>query len=179
MTQIKKSGGKIRYIPRGNRAKLEKLCQYILRPPVSNERISFLPNGHIAYKLKTPYSDGRTYVFFEPIKFIEKLASLIPPPRSNLLHFHGVFAPHSKLRKKIVPPNDFTQNAQTRSYRSINSWAMLMKKCFAHDPLECPNCSSRMTIISIILDRETTRTILSSLNLPVDPPFIHPARASP
>lgn len=35
--------------------KLERLCRYIARPAVSTERLSLTAQGHIHYRLKTPY----------------------------------------------------------------------------------------------------------------------------
>ncbi|WP_442958373.1 hypothetical protein [Povalibacter sp.] len=32
-----------------------------------------------------------------------RLAALVPPPRMHLTRFHGVFAPHSKLRAVVTP----------------------------------------------------------------------------
>jgi hypothetical protein len=32
-----------------------------------------------------------------------RLAALVPPPRMHLTRYHGVFAPHSKLRAAITP----------------------------------------------------------------------------
>lgn len=37
------------------------------------------------------------------MEFLRKLAPLVPPPRVNLLRFHGVFAPNAKLRRLVVP----------------------------------------------------------------------------
>jgi hypothetical protein len=34
----------------------------------------------------------------EPLDFMARLAALVPPPRMHLTRYHGVFAPHSKLR---------------------------------------------------------------------------------
>jgi hypothetical protein len=31
------------------------------------------------------------------------LAALVPPPRMHLTRFHGVFAPHSRLRAAVTP----------------------------------------------------------------------------
>jgi hypothetical protein len=39
----------------------------------------------------------------EPLKFIERLAALLPLPRLHLIRFHAVLAPNAKLRSKIVP----------------------------------------------------------------------------
>jgi hypothetical protein len=39
----------------------------------------------------------------QPTAFLARVAALVPPPRHPLIRFHGVFAPHSAWRKKIVP----------------------------------------------------------------------------
>ena len=40
------------------RDKLERLCRYICRPPVSEKRLFLTARGDIGYTLKTPYRDG-------------------------------------------------------------------------------------------------------------------------
>ena len=88
---------------RAGRDKLERLCRYICRPPVSEKRLFVTPRGDIGYSLKTPYRDGTTHVIFEPLDFIARLAALVPPPRLSLTRFHGVFAPNSPYRARITP----------------------------------------------------------------------------
>ena len=65
------------------RDKLERLCRYITRPAVSEQRLSLTPNGNVRYQLKTPYRDGTTHVIFEPLDFIARLAALAPRPTSQ------------------------------------------------------------------------------------------------
>ena len=60
------------------RKKLERLCRYISRPAVSEQRLSLTPNGNIRYQPKTPYRDGTTHVIFEPLDFIARLAAWCP-----------------------------------------------------------------------------------------------------
>ena len=76
------------------RQKLKRLCRYISRPAIAEQRLSLTPNGNVQYHLKTPYRDGTTHVIFEPLGFIARLAALVPKPRVNLTRFHGVFAPN-------------------------------------------------------------------------------------
>ena len=85
------------------RKKLERLCRYIARPAISEQRLSLLDDGRIRYELKTPYRDGTTHVILEPLDFLARLAALVPKPRVNLTRFHGVFAPNSKHRVQITP----------------------------------------------------------------------------
>jgi len=81
------------------RDKLEKLCRYIARPAVSEERLKQLPSGDIVLKLKTKYSDGTSHLLFSGLEFVEKIAALVPPPRIHLTRFFGCLAPHAKLRR--------------------------------------------------------------------------------
>lgn len=57
----------------GHRKKLEKICRYIARPAISEERLSVNARGQVIYKLKTPYDNGTTQIVFEPMEFMENL----------------------------------------------------------------------------------------------------------
>ncbi|MBK7963276.1 MAG: transposase [Bdellovibrionales bacterium] len=48
------------------REKLEKICRYIARPALSEERLSTNVRGEIIYRLKKPWSDGTLAVKFTP-----------------------------------------------------------------------------------------------------------------
>ncbi|WP_193679009.1 transposase, partial [Pseudomonas aeruginosa] len=83
--------------------KLEKLCRYITRPAISEQRLSISPQGRVRYQLKTPWRNGTTHVEWDAVDFIAKLAALVPPPRAHLTRFHGVFAPNANLRAQLTP----------------------------------------------------------------------------
>ena len=86
------------------RKKLERICRYISRPSLSEERLSVNGKGQVVYKLKKAYDNGTTHIVLNPLDFLSRLASLVPRPRVNLVRFHGVFAPHFKHRDQVVPP---------------------------------------------------------------------------
>ena len=46
---------------------------------------------------------------FEPLETVEKLAALVPPPRFNLVRYHGVLAPAAHSRSQIVPANPMAE----------------------------------------------------------------------
>ena len=52
-----------------DRDSLERLCRYIARPAVSNERLSVNDRGQVVYRLKPPFHDGTTHVVLDPISF--------------------------------------------------------------------------------------------------------------
>ena len=81
-----------------DRKGLEHLCRYVARPAVVNSRLSMDREGRIIYKLKKAYQNGTTHLRFSPEDFIEKLIALVPTPRMNLIRYHGVLGPNSKLR---------------------------------------------------------------------------------
>ncbi len=85
------------------RHKLERLCRYVSRPPVAVDRMALTSSGQVRYTLKTPYRDGTTHIVVEPLDLMARLAALVPPPRMHLTRYHGVLAPHSKLRAAVTP----------------------------------------------------------------------------
>jgi len=86
-----------------DRARLEQLCRYILRPPLAENRLRRLADGRVRLELKRPWSDGTTYLLFEPVELPEKLAALTPRPEINLVLYHGVLAPHARWRRTSSP----------------------------------------------------------------------------
>lgn len=110
------------------RKELEHLCHYITRSAIANERLTLNSAGQVVLTLKTPYRDGTTHLVMSPLEFMQRLATLVPRPRLNLIRFHGVLAPNAKLRAEIIPDgkkskptdaNDDVPCSPTQSYDLI------------------------------------------------------------
>ena len=86
-----------------DRKRLEQLCRNITRPALSDERVQLNAAGQVELKLKTPWRDGTTNLVMSPLEFMQRLATLVPRPRSHLIRFHGGLAPKAKLRPVVVP----------------------------------------------------------------------------
>jgi hypothetical protein len=123
------------------RDKLEHLARYVSRPPVATERLSLTEGGLVRLALKTPYRDGTTHVIFEPEDFIARLVALVPKPRAHLTRYHGVFAPASPDRARVVPKTrvaaagkavESGEPSASDRQRSL-SWAQRLKRAFAID----------------------------------------------
>jgi hypothetical protein len=69
------------------------------------------------YELRHRWRDGRTHVVFEPLELLEKLAALIPPPRFNLVRYHGVLAPGARRRAEVVPSDSGAEDLQITDVR--------------------------------------------------------------
>jgi hypothetical protein len=82
---------------------LERLCRYMARPAVASGRVTRLPDGNVAYRVKSPRSTGATHRVMTPMEFMARLSALVPPPRTPLVRYHGVVAPNSPWRVAVVP----------------------------------------------------------------------------
>jgi hypothetical protein len=166
------------------RDKLEHLCRYISRPPVSKHRLSLTQEGNIRYELKTPYRNGTTAMVFEPLDFISKLAALIPSPRVNLTRFHGVFAPHSNYRAGIInQPRDNkslekavpTENEKQGAMK----WAARLKRAFNIDIKTCEACGGKVKVIACIDDPVAINKILIHLQFHPSNQIMLPGNRAP
>ena len=115
-----------------------KLCRYVIRPPLAAGRLQILDAEHVAFSLKSIWSDGTYQIVLPPEELLEKLAALVPPPRLNLVRYHGVLAPHAADRAQIVPdpkPADHGTDAGGREDESTPAqrrhrlaWAVLLAR---------------------------------------------------
>src|SRR5207302_1769347 len=90
------------WVPANDRAGLERLCRYVLRPLFAQERLRLRSDGRVALELKMAWRDGPRELVFEPLVFLERLAAMTPRPETNLLICHGVLAPRARCRERVV-----------------------------------------------------------------------------
>ncbi|MBK8979135.1 MAG: transposase [Planctomycetes bacterium] len=147
---------------------LERLCRYVLRPAIDEERLAWTRDGKVVYRFKRPWKDGSQLVVFEPLVLIERLAALVPRPRRNLVTWHGAFAPGASHRNRVVPPppeHDQSppafrslqrrrpthakaeQKSKPRSRRRYTWWELLARS-FGVDILVCPECQTRRRLLT-------------------------------
>ena len=154
-------------------------------------------DGRLLYRLKRRWRDGTSHVIFESIELVEKLASLVPPPRFNLVRYHVVLAPSARWRPSVVPshtaagdivshpgcaakkldprPEAKSSHKRRGCHPRNYSWSELMRRVFALDVLECPRCFGRMRIVAASHPPEAIGKILDCLGLPSRAPPISPA----
>jgi Putative transposase len=162
-----------------DRKGLERLARYMLRPPLSKDRIERLGDGRYRIRLKKPWRDGTTDLVLDGAELVGRLAALVPPPRAHLTRYFGVFAPRAKLRRLIVPRRNADlpchaspsaepkEDAPQRPERRT-SWATLLARVFAVDVLACPRCSSRMQRIEWCTHPARIRAVLAATGPPGD-----------
>src|SRR4051794_33148957 len=102
------------------RKELERLCRYITRPAIANERLKRNRAGQVVLQLKSPWRDGTTHIVMSPLELLQRLAALVPRPRLHLIRFHGVLAPHAKMRAQIVPSAPLNANQACDHHAQIS-----------------------------------------------------------
>jgi hypothetical protein len=65
-----------------DRAHLERLCRYLERPPIAQERLERLADGRIRYTMKKAWRDGTKAVVFQPMDLVARLCAMVPPCRA-------------------------------------------------------------------------------------------------
>ncbi len=185
-------------VPARDRRRLERLCRYGGRPPVATERLERLEDGCLIYRLRHRWRDGTTQIVFEPHELLERLVPLIPAPRAHLVRYHGVLAPCAGWRDRVVPvalpsrkaarfaccrgsgtSGEGDAGAPPAPDKRRYAWADLLRRVFAFEVLDCPECGGRLRIIAAIHPPEPTRAILECLGLPSRAPPVAPARPGP
>jgi hypothetical protein len=187
-----------------DRRGLWRLCAYGARGAVASSRLSELPDGRFAYDIKRALPDGRRKLVMTRVELLEKLVPLIPPTYANLTRFHGVFAPTSRLRDKVVPrppstidraeppaepqvsmksppPSSPAASPKSTSVPSTYrlDWAALLKRVFGVDVLKCSRCQGPMRMIACIEEPDVAKKILEHLGLPSEPLPTARAQAPP
>ena len=177
-----------------DRPGLERLLRYCARPPFALEHLRQRDAEHVVYHSPKPIPGKPSDLVLTPLELIDRVAALVPPPRSHRHRYYGVLAPNSPLRSAVTalapvaviatPPVPTTDAAGTEKKKphidaSRYLWAMLLARIYEVFPLLCPICHSQMRIIAFINDASTVGKILDHIGESTQPPQIAPARGPP
>jgi hypothetical protein len=106
-----------------DRAALERLLRYCARPPFAMDRLR-KEGAALVYRCakqrSEPTSDKRgakvDEITLTPLELIDRIAALVPPPRTHRHRYFGVLAPNSPLRAAVTalaaPAHPATAQAQ-------------------------------------------------------------------
>jgi hypothetical protein len=172
----------------------EALLRYVLRPPLSTERLLPGPEGLVRIALKRPFSDGTVAVDLDPLSLLCRLVALVPAPRFHTVRYAGVLAAASKWRPLIVPRPVSSQATDPARAPALSPppvkapgaagcryrpWAELLRRTFAVDVETCPRCGGRMRLLAVITDPQSVARLLRHRGEPTEPLTRAPARAPP
>ena len=159
---------------------VERLARYIMRPPISLDRMSWDGEGEVRYRRKGGHEgpglrDGVEETF-DAAEFLARVIMHIPEPRRHLVRYYGWYSNVSRGgRRKAeaevervaevgVAGASRDDRDRTRDARSLRrTWAQLLKRIYEVDPLVCPSCGAEMKVIAFIVDHAVVDKILRHL----------------
>jgi hypothetical protein len=180
-----------------------RLLRYVLRPPLSQERLAILPDHRVRLTLKRRWSDGTYALEMDALALLARLASAVPPPRQHQTRYVGVLAAAAHWRPLIIPPAPADPSASAAPAPPPQStpappaftkpskpppsgsrcryirWSELLRLTFGLTVDKCPACGGRMKLRALIRDPEGIERFLRHQNLWSPPPALAPARAPP
>ena len=192
-----------------DRSGLERLIRYCARPPFALERLHLVGErtDQVLYVLPSPDPSGRTALRLSALEFLDRLATLVPPPHIHRHRYHGVFAPNAPLRPLVtaraeaenavaaadfvslqtpIPqsaapakPDPHPPGASSPGSSRPSKWAALLARIYEAFPLVCPTCGGSLTLIAFLIDPEPITQILAHVGEPTSPPLLHPPRGPP
>jgi len=165
----------------GDSRAIERLVRYVMRSPVSQERLGFdHQTGEVRLEPKVRADDGAEAEQLERLDGDELVARVIvqiPDPKRHLIRSYGRYSNAARAKRKrdaaakaaplpagaapASPEASQPDSAERRAARK--RWAELIRHIYEVDPLVCPRCGGAMKIISLITEGQTIRAILASV----------------
>ena len=158
---------------------LERVCRYLLRPPLAKGRLTQREDGTVELRMRRAFYDGTVSLLFAPMEFVEKLCAIVPPPRANTVSYAGVFGGNHRWRREVIPPPPRTPRdrrplSRGPTKRATNpdrsTWAELLKRVFGKDGWACEVCAKPMTLRALVVNPPATTRIVRGLHVATGPP---------
>ena len=194
-----------------DRAGLERLLRYCARPPFAMDRLKQrgadlvyrCGKGHTEPLQSDKYAGE---LVLTSLELINRIAQLVPPPRTHRHRYYGVLAPNSPLRSAVTamaqvvppvlplsmplsqsaaavavvaPPGSVAPDKPKPRPPSHYLWAALLARIYEMFPLLCPMCGGQMRIIAFITFSADIHKILEHIGVDSEAPRITPARGPP
>ena len=103
-----------------DRRQLERLCRYITRPPIAQDRLERLTDGRLELRLKHAWKDGTRALVLEPDDLMVRLVAAVLPAYFHLLRF----LPHPATQNATTQPDKTTE----RTMQQSSHLSLLMKQ---------------------------------------------------
>ena len=152
-------------------AGLERLARYLLRAPVSLERLAFdEATGLGSYRCRPGHEPSTGEIAgCDAAELLARVLIHIPEPRRHLVRYYGAYSSVVRARRRAEglagPQRGVGDTAPTdpdrRALRRV--WAALIRRIYEVDPLVCPRCGGTMRIIAFITEPRVIGKILRHL----------------
>jgi hypothetical protein len=170
-----------------DREQLQRLCRYLGRPPIAEERLTRTDDGRLRYELKRAWKDGTRAVLLSPLDLCARVCALIPVPGFNMVRYYGCLSSHSALRREVVPKSPpavgnpmldhddgqlalqfgggHDDDGDTEGSTRRRPWAWLLRYVWQADVSTCSRCGGPMKWVEVATAPEAIRRVLAELDL--------------
>ena len=125
---------------------IKYIGRYLGRPVIATSRIDKYDGDNVTFHYNR-HEDGKYIEETIPaIDFIKRLIRHIPEKHFKMIRYGGLYARHREIDSKLYRA---VSKSKHRIYRSFNQWRTAILTSFGYDPLECPNCKHKMTVLEI------------------------------
>ncbi len=151
-----------------DRKSLESLLQYIERPPVSLERLTYRENGMVHYRGgKFHPGLGEDHHLLSGVEFLATLVPHISLRYEVTIRSYGALSTTKRKscgwieEKRQVAPPALTVEDEESEFLKVRKrkWARLIAKVWLDDPTLCPTCGSKMGVLAAISSPEQADVI--------------------
>ena len=161
---------------RDDAAGLERVAQYIIRNPFSEQKMVYnAENGTVIYRSRMHAKTKRNFEIFSAEEFIAAITQHIPDKGFQMVRYYGWYSNRARgeRAKREAEPGapeatdvDVIDVSEYHPPRiPSKEWRELIKKVWEVDPLICPHCGAEMKLIALIDDRSVIEKILRHLKL--------------
>ena len=167
------------YVEPEDGAAVERLARYIMRPPISLDRMSWDGEGEVRYRRKGGHEDPALrrdpVETFDPAEFLARVIMHIPEPRRHLVRYYGRYSNVSRGKRRNQEEAECAESPGVEGSQKRRredgpdaktlrrSWAQLVKRIYEVDPLVCPSCGGKMKVVAFIIEHEVVDKILRHL----------------
>jgi hypothetical protein len=165
-------------------AAVERLARYIMRPPISLERMEWEGTGPVWYRARLGHASGQgqgreAEEVFDAAEFLARVLMHVPEPRRHLVRYYGAYSNASRGRRRRAlqeAGEGFSAGLYPRVASSASAddggpdarvlrrrWRELIRRIYEVDPLVCPRCQAEMRVVAFIIDHAVVDKILRHL----------------
>ncbi len=112
---------------------------------------------------------SRNFQILDPLDFVAEFTQHIPPKGAHLVRYYGWYSNKARgMRRKQAAAaakarresggGEPSSAVQPSPSRASQTWAMLIKRVYEVDPLQCPKCGGEMKVIAFIEPRAPERS---------------------
>jgi hypothetical protein len=146
---------------------LERLARYMIRSPVSLQRLHYLPQTQQVFYQTNKGHDQDDSEIIDSMEFVARVLMHVPDLNKAYIHHYGIYSNRSQHKPRKDPASaEATRNEdppRVSNSKLRRRWADLIRRVYQTEPLICPKCGSKMRILAFITQPRVINKILEHL----------------